>query len=101
MPSKKPSELSIAATADNDCSVSANRADQSAKLSTPSVTARDHTHSGTVATASAQAASIVPDADLTAVKSADSQSPKEVGGREGLDPVRYGDWEKGGRCIDF
>ena len=26
----------------------------------------------------------------------------EVGGRrEGLDPTRYGDWEKGGRCIDF
>lgn len=27
--------------------------------------------------------------------------PKEVGGRGGLDPTRYGDWEKGGRCIDF
>jgi len=27
---------------------------------------------------------------------------REIGGREdGLDPVRYGDWEKGGRCIDF
>ena len=26
---------------------------------------------------------------------------KEVGGRGGLDPVRYGDWEKNGRCIDF
>ena len=25
----------------------------------------------------------------------------EIGGREGLDPTRYGDWEKGGRCIDF
>ncbi len=29
-----------------------------------------------------------------------SQSP-EVGGREGLDPTRYGDWEMNGRCIDF
>ena len=27
--------------------------------------------------------------------------PREYGGRKGLDPVRYGDWEKGGRCIDF
>jgi hypothetical protein len=27
--------------------------------------------------------------------------PKEVGGRGGLDPTRYGDWEKAGRCIDF
>ncbi|MBX3700882.1 MAG: DUF1674 domain-containing protein [Dokdonella sp.] len=29
------------------------------------------------------------------------QPPVEQGGREGLDPVRYGDWEKNGRCIDF
>lgn len=27
--------------------------------------------------------------------------PKEIGGREGPEPVRYGDWEKNGRCIDF
>lgn len=26
---------------------------------------------------------------------------KEIGGREGPDPTRYGDWEKNGRCIDF
>ena len=25
----------------------------------------------------------------------------EVGGPEGLEPTRYGDWEKAGRCIDF
>jgi len=25
----------------------------------------------------------------------------EFGGREGLDPTRFGDWEKNGRCIDF
>lgn len=25
----------------------------------------------------------------------------EVGGRDGPDPTRYGDWEKNGRCIDF
>ena len=30
-----------------------------------------------------------------------STEPKEVGGRAGLDPTRYGDWEKNGRCIDF
>lgn len=29
------------------------------------------------------------------------ERPKEIGGRGGLDPTRYGDWEKGGRCIDF
>jgi hypothetical protein len=26
---------------------------------------------------------------------------KEIGGREGPEPTRYGDWEKNGRCIDF
>ena len=26
---------------------------------------------------------------------------KDVGGRNGPDPTRYGDWEKNGRCIDF
>jgi hypothetical protein len=30
-----------------------------------------------------------------------AQLSVEVGGREGLEPTRYGDWEKGGRCIDF
>jgi len=32
---------------------------------------------------------------------ADGSAPKEIGGRGGLDPTRYGDWEKAGRCIDF
>lgn len=27
--------------------------------------------------------------------------PKEIGGPKGLEPTRYGDWEKAGRCIDF
>ena len=26
---------------------------------------------------------------------------KEIGGPKGLEPTRYGDWEKRGRCIDF
>ncbi|WP_235914179.1 DUF1674 domain-containing protein [Curvivirga aplysinae] len=25
----------------------------------------------------------------------------EIGGPKGLEPTRYGDWEKAGRCIDF
>ncbi len=36
----------------------------------------------------------------------DTQKPApppvpESGGRGGLDPVRYGDWEKDGKCVDF
>jgi hypothetical protein len=29
------------------------------------------------------------------------ERPKEIGGRKGPEPTRYGDWEKNGRCIDF
>jgi len=35
-------------------------------------------------------------------KKQSNSKPKEIGGRKnGLDPTRYGDWEKNGRCIDF
>lgn len=37
-------------------------------------------------------------------RSADMQHddrPREIGGRNGPEPTRYGDWEKDGRCIDF
>lgn len=27
--------------------------------------------------------------------------PIEIGGRDGPEPTRFGDWEKNGRCIDF
>ncbi|PWL16801.1 DUF1674 domain-containing protein [Falsochrobactrum shanghaiense] len=30
-----------------------------------------------------------------------SQAPREIGGRGGKDPARYGDWEIKGRTIDF
>ncbi|MHC8441397.1 MAG: DUF1674 domain-containing protein [Candidatus Eutrophobiaceae bacterium] len=28
-------------------------------------------------------------------------SPAEYGGPNGLEPTRYGDWERNGRCVDF
>lgn len=36
-------------------------------------------------------------------KAAQAQAarPKELGGRDGPDPARYGDWEKKGIAIDF
>ncbi len=52
----------------------------------------------------------MPDADLAraAETALTAQVPvagevpaEEVGGREGPDPTRFGDWEKNGRCIDF
>lgn len=31
----------------------------------------------------------------------DWKLPKELGGRDGPEPVRYGDWEKKGIAVDF
>jgi hypothetical protein len=31
----------------------------------------------------------------------DKYTRTEIGGPGGLEPTRYGDWEKNGRCIDF
>jgi hypothetical protein len=30
-----------------------------------------------------------------------SKMPSELGGRDGPEPVRYGDWERKGLAIDF
>jgi hypothetical protein len=29
------------------------------------------------------------------------ETKKEIGGPKGPEPTRYGDWEKGGKCVDF
>jgi hypothetical protein len=39
--------------------------------------------------------------DLAAGAAAGEPPPREVGGREGPEPTRFGDWELRGRCIDF
>lgn len=40
--------------------------------------------------------------DQTPEEGQGSDRPREFGGRKkGLEPTRYGDWEKDGRCIDF
>ena len=43
-----------------------------------------------------------PEIDRSAKRACNvAERQKEVGGRDGPDPTRYGDWEKNGRCIDF
>ncbi len=39
--------------------------------------------------------------DDTASGAPNKDLRREIGGRDGPDPTRYGDWEKNGRCIDF
>ncbi|TAF75882.1 MAG: DUF1674 domain-containing protein [Alphaproteobacteria bacterium] len=34
-------------------------------------------------------------------KSQPLDNTPEYGGRKGLDPVRFGDWELNGKCVDF
>ena len=41
------------------------------------------------------------EAEQRRLKKKDVNLPKELGGREGKEPVRYGDWEKKGIAIDF
>ena len=43
----------------------------------------------------------VPPAETVAPTAPAQPQPVEIGGRNGPDPTRYGDWEKNGRCIDF
>ncbi|HHQ15165.1 MAG TPA: DUF1674 domain-containing protein [Chromatiales bacterium] len=47
-----------------------------------------------------------PKADAMPVVHPDDPVPaepvsRETGGPRGPEPTRYGDWERGGRCIDF
>ena len=41
------------------------------------------------------------EADERRKKAKELELPKELGGREGPEPVRYGDWEKKGIAVDF
>ena len=41
------------------------------------------------------------EANLRREKALKKTLPKELGGRDGPEPVRFGDWEKKGIAIDF
>ncbi len=59
--------------------------------------------------ARAQAGAGLPPAALRALAEAEARRraaaavvpPREIGGREGPEPVRYGDWERRGIAVDF
>ena len=52
-------------------------------------------------TAPAPGPATVKKDDAAKPSSKRKEPAKEVGGRDGPDPTRFGDWEKNGRCIDF
>lgn len=41
------------------------------------------------------------EAEARRLKAAETDLPPEIGGRDGPEPVRYGDWEKKGIAVDF
>lgn len=41
------------------------------------------------------------DANADAAAEEVKEKPVERGGPKGLEPTRFGDWEKNGRCFDF
>lgn len=41
------------------------------------------------------------EAEERRAKARAAEQPHEIGGRGGLDPARFGDWEIDGRAIDF
>ncbi|MEL7216191.1 MAG: DUF1674 domain-containing protein [Pseudomonadota bacterium] len=49
----------------------------------------------------AAAARALEEAAARKAKAKDLDLPKELGGRDGAEPVRFGDWEKKGIAIDF
>lgn len=60
---------------------------------------------------SAENAAATPAADTDATPGTGGEKPtgsnltpdeaKEIGGPKGLEPTRFGDWERDGRCVDF
>ena len=55
----------------------------------------------TVPDLSQNAAAPVADAPAEAASKAPAKRPREIGGPSGLEPTRYGDWERNGRVSDF
>jgi hypothetical protein len=41
------------------------------------------------------------EAEARRKKASDKDLPTELGGRDGPEPVRYGDWERKGIAVDF
>ncbi|MDA0785199.1 MAG: DUF1674 domain-containing protein [Proteobacteria bacterium] len=48
-----------------------------------------------------QAAIESKQADAASGSEGADKKPTEIGGPKGLEPTRFGDWERDGRCVDF
>lgn len=48
-----------------------------------------------------EAARALAEAEERRAKAKEAALPTELGGRDGPEPVRYGDWERKGIAVDF
>lgn len=67
----------------------------------PAPAAHESTGTARILTPAAQRALAEAEERRRREKDAGSSRPREIGGRDGPEPVRYGDWEKGGIVSDF
>jgi hypothetical protein len=58
-------------------------------------------HGAGEATGAAGSETVRPSDAAPALPAPREPRPREVGGRDGPEPTRFGDWELRGRCIDF
>jgi hypothetical protein len=58
-------------------------------------------HHGRSAAMTPAARRALAEAEARRRAAATHSAPREIGGRGGLDPARYGDWEKNGLASDF
>ncbi len=63
--------------------------------------AEDEAESRDVSHLPPEAQRALAEAEARSKKAGTPDLPTELGGRDGPDPVRYGDWEKKGLAIDF
>ncbi len=61
----------------------------------------DHPETKPALPAAAQRALAEAEARREQIAARTAAMPKEMGGRDGPEPVRYGDWEKKGIAVDF
>jgi hypothetical protein len=59
------------------------------------------TSTGKASGPTATPARSTPQAEQAPPGPAAAKPPAEVGGPKGPEPTRFGDWERGGRCVDF
>ena len=94
MTMKPESEAKQKTSGNPEASANSNAAESSANLQTGELTDRVLSPAAKRALAEAEARRKARESDAQLAE-------KELGGRGGADPARFGDWEIDGRAIDF